>query len=173
MENVILVDEKDSVLGEVSREEAHKDGLWHRVAVVYLLNAKGEILIQERKDSPGFGFDHSSAGHVDHWESYLDAAKRELGEELGVYNVELKEVGDAEADEPKPHINKILRHKFKIFECIAEPGRLEPTEVVRVFWADPRKVWAEMQDDVAHQYCGGFKATLEVWLKAKGILWEF
>ena len=171
MSNVIWVDENDHVLGEVPRDKAHDEGLRHRVAVVYLLNGKGEILIQERKDSPGFGLDHSSAGHVDSGESYLEAAERELNEELGVAGVELKEVGDVEVDEPKPHLNKRLWHKFKIFECVAEPGRLEPTEVVRVFWADPRKVWQEMHDhNTAHKYCGGFKATLEVWLKAKGLL---
>ena len=170
-ENVIWVDENDYVLGEVSREKAHTEGLWHRVAVVYLLNADGKILIQERKDSPGFGFDHSSAGHVDPGESYLEAAGRELKEELGVSGVELKEIGDAEGDEPKPHLKKRLRHKFKIFECVAEPGRLEPTEVVRVFWADPQKIWQAMKDSsTAHKYCGGFKATLAVWLQAKGKL---
>lgn len=169
--NVEQVDENDNVLGEVSREKAHTEGLWHRIAVVYLLNGKGEILIQERKDSPGFGLDHSSAGHVDVGETYKEAASRELGEELGVYNVELEEIGDAKADEPKPHLGKRLRHKFKIFQCIAEPGKLQTTEVMRVFWADPHKIWQEMQNsDTARKYCGGFIATLEVFLKSKGLI---
>lgn len=169
MENVIWVDQNDIMAGIVSLESAHRKGLWHRVAVVYLLNSKGEILIQERVD--GAGLDHSCAGHVDPGESYIDAARRELAEELGVDNVELKEIGDAESDELKPQRQKHLRHKFKIFECVANPGDLALAEVIRVFWADPRGVWNEMlQSNEPQKYCGGFKATLAVFLKVKGWL---
>lgn len=76
MSNVIWVDENDAVLGEVDREKAHKEGLLHRVAAIYLVNDRGEILVNERAKD-GY-LDHSSAGHVDVGESYLEAAKREL-----------------------------------------------------------------------------------------------
>ena len=169
MANVVLVNEKDELLGEVAYEQAHKDGLCHRASVVYLVNSNGEILLQERAN--GGEFDHSSAGHVDPGESYLEAAKRELWEELGVKGIELKEIGQAKADEPKPHIKKYYRHQFRIFECMANPGRLEPKEVKSVLWSNPREVWQDMMQGIpSRKYCGGFKATLEVWLKAKGLL---
>ena len=50
MSNVIWVDDKDNVLGEITRQKAHQEGLLHRVAVIYLVNEKGEILINERAD---------------------------------------------------------------------------------------------------------------------------
>lgn len=169
MSNVVLTDENDTVLGEVAYEKAHKEGLWHRASVVYLLNEKGEILLQERAD--GAGFDHSCAGHVDPGESYLETAKRELKEELGVEGVELREVGHVKADEPKPHVQKHYRHQFRIFECESNPGRLEPTEVVSVLWADPRQAWRDMEKKVpSRKYCKGFMFTLEAWLKTKGML---
>lgn len=169
MSNLVLVNEKDELLGEVSYEQAHKEGLWHRASVVYLLNHKGEILLQERTD--GAGFDHSCAGHVDPGESYLETAKRELKEELGVEGVELQKVGHVKGDEPKPHINKHYRHQFRIFECKANPGRIEPTEVKSILWADPTEVWKDMLQEIpSRKYCKGFTFTLEVWLKAKGLL---
>ena len=48
MSNVILVDEKDNILGEISREKAHQEGLLHRISVIYLINEKKEILVNER-----------------------------------------------------------------------------------------------------------------------------
>src|SRR3990167_11017250 len=94
---VILVDEQDNVLGEITREKAHQEGLLHRVSATYLTNDRGEILVNERaKDGH---LDHSSAGHVDVGESYLEAAKRELEEELGVVGVEFQDIGSTHAQD--------------------------------------------------------------------------
>jgi isopentenyldiphosphate isomerase len=38
MSNVIWVDDKDNVLGEITRQKAHQEGLLHRVAVIYLID---------------------------------------------------------------------------------------------------------------------------------------
>lgn len=157
--NVIWVDEKDNILGEISREKAHREGLLHRISVIYLINNKGEILINERaKDEH---LDHSSAGHVDVGESYLEAAKRELEEELGVKNIELQEIGTAIAhDEYKASTSN---HIFKIYICNAAPSKLQTDEVKSVFWADPKKVYRDMQVN-SQKYAGGFKASLKVFL---------
>lgn len=69
------------------RKEVHRDGDWHRVVHVWLVNPHGELLIQKRsmkKEAyPGL-WDISCAGHVSWGESALDAAEKELSEELGV-----------------------------------------------------------------------------------------
>ncbi|MDP3973944.1 MAG: NUDIX domain-containing protein [Candidatus Daviesbacteria bacterium] len=119
-DKVIWVDDQDNVLGEVTRAEAHQKGLIHRTAVVFLTNDKGQILIQLRDDGR---LDHSSAGHVDPGESYLQAAKRELQEELGVDKVKLKEIAHTQAIGEK-YKGEIRSHTFKIFSVKAEPGIL-------------------------------------------------
>ena len=47
MSNVIWVDENDNVLGEITREKAHKEGLLHRIAAVYLVNDNGENVLRQ------------------------------------------------------------------------------------------------------------------------------
>lgn len=86
MTDVIVVDENDQVVGTMDKAEAHRTGVLHRIAVVYVENPAGQILVQVRSNGR---LDHSAAGHVDVGESYLEAAQRELHEELGVSGVEL------------------------------------------------------------------------------------
>ena len=167
MSNVIWVDKKDNVLGEISYEKSHKEGLLHRVATVYLVRNNGDILVQKRK---GGRLDHSSAGHVDVGETYKQAAARELEEELGVTGVELTEVGRAVSDEKYPESSDHTRHMFLIFETKAEPGKLCPEEIEEVFWANPVEVYEDMQKTKGERkYCGGFESSLKCFLEAKNI----
>jgi isopentenyl-diphosphate delta-isomerase len=70
-----------------SRNDAHRNGLWHKTVHVWIVNNKGNLLLQKRsiykETFPGF-WDISCAGHIDAGESSLEAAIRELREELGV-----------------------------------------------------------------------------------------
>jgi len=167
-DDVIWVDEDDNELGVIPREKAHREGLLHRIAVIYLTRKNGQILIQERMSGR---LDHSSAGHVDEGEDYLQAAKRGLQEELGIEN-NLIELGKMIADEVEPEADRNrIRHIFKVFECPAEPGNLAKDEVRSVFWADPKTIYEEMRSDVGNnKYCGGFKASLKFFLEKKKLI---
>jgi len=168
MDDVVLVDEADNEIGVVSREKAHREGLLHRISVVYLTRKNGQILIQERMTG---SLDHSSAGHVDVGENYLQAAKRELKEELGV-ECNLIELGKIISDEIEPEADQNrIRHIFKVFECQTEPGNLSKEEVKSVFWADPKAIYEEMKNDVGNKkYCGGFKASLKFFMEKKKLI---
>ncbi len=82
-----IVDEEDRVLGQISRRDAHSQNVLHRSVHIIVLDKDNKIFVQERsrsKDSyPGF-FEVSLSGHVLQGESYMQAASRELREELGV-----------------------------------------------------------------------------------------
>ena len=56
MNEVIVVNENDEIIGTMPKGEAHKNGTLHRIAVIFVENSKGDILIQHRAD--GF-LDHS------------------------------------------------------------------------------------------------------------------
>ena len=82
-----LVNEKDEVIGQVWKSEAHKDpGKIHREVAIAVFNEKGEVLLQRRSmnktNSPGV-WQITSAGHVMSGEDTKEAAKREVFEELG------------------------------------------------------------------------------------------
>lgn len=82
-----VVDERDEVVGREFRREIHRRGLFHRAIHIFWLRPDGRLCLQRRsyaKDNcPGL-LSSSCAGHVDAGEGYLDAALRELREELGV-----------------------------------------------------------------------------------------
>ncbi|MCJ7772663.1 MAG: NUDIX domain-containing protein [Desulfobacterales bacterium] len=69
------------------RHTIHQEGAWHRSVHIWVLNDKDELLIQQRsleKEShPGL-WDVSCAGHIQSGDSSLQAALRELKEELGL-----------------------------------------------------------------------------------------
>ena len=74
----------------VSRDEAHREGILHRTAHVWIVRRVEEryqVLLQKRsmeKESfPGY-FDTSSAGHIPAGTEPLPSALRELKEELGI-----------------------------------------------------------------------------------------
>lgn len=72
----------------MARGEVHRLGLMHRSVHILVFNSADEFFIQKRsmsKDSnPGL-WDSSAAGHVDSGEDYPGCARRELGEELGIF----------------------------------------------------------------------------------------
>jgi isopentenyl-diphosphate Delta-isomerase len=165
MEEVIVVNEKDEQIGIMSKEEAHKDGTAHRIAVTYVENGKGQFLVQIRMSG---ALDHSSAGHVHPGESYMDAAKRELAEELGIVGVELRKVGHGVCKKEVSHDGGVRTHVFDIFACVAEPGQLQQDEVKGVYWADPQEVLKDMQNSTTEvSYAGGFKVSLPIYLESR------
>lgn len=82
-----IVDEKDKIIGEETRENIHRHGLLHREVHVWLYNHEGGVLFQKRslsKDTfPGL-LDASVGGHVELNQSYEEAAVQETKEETGI-----------------------------------------------------------------------------------------
>lgn len=157
MEDVIVVNDQDEVIGTMPKAEAHKNGTLHRIAVVYVENDKGEFLVQERVD--GY-LDHSAAGHVYVGEMYEEAAKRELFEELGIKADSLRYVGHGATRNERTSAS-ISSHVFDIFSYKAEPASLQADEVKGVYWADIDNVLADMVVN-RDKYCEGFKISLRI-----------
>ena len=86
MELLDVVDENDCPIGVKSKGEIHRDGDLHRASQMWIYNDRGEILFQLRSHTKDIfpGMWDVTGGHVQSGESYLEAAVRELDEELGV-----------------------------------------------------------------------------------------
>jgi isopentenyl-diphosphate delta-isomerase len=83
---VILVDEKDNKIGLMEKMEAHEKGLLHRAFSVFVFNSKGDFLLQRRaisKYHSGGLWTNSCCSHPRDGETFLEAGKRRLQEEMG------------------------------------------------------------------------------------------
>ena len=91
MELLDVVDDENNLIGKTEdREIIHQNGLWHREVGIWIMNEKGEFLIQKRsankKQAPNKWC--ITAGHVDAGQEPSNVVIREVLEEIGL---ELKE----------------------------------------------------------------------------------
>lgn len=93
-EIIDIIDEHDVVIGSAEKKDVHKKWLDHRFVHVLVFSDSNTLVVQQRlstkKNDPNL-FDASAGGHVMSGELYIDAAKRELHEELGIVG-ELQEI---------------------------------------------------------------------------------
>ena len=143
----------------VSRAIAHRDGILHRTAHVWVVrkNAQGyDILLQKRsmeKDSfPGL-YDTSSAGHIPAGEEPVPSALRELEEELGIAAEpsELSYAGMFRIQYDKEFHGKPFRDneaaRVYVYQepVDIEDLALQKEEVEEVRWFDLEEVYREIQ----------------------------
>lgn len=92
MEMIDLYNETGELVGQTAtRDEVHSEGMWHRTVHVWVRNASGQILLQQRsalKDTNPSLWDVSAAGHISAGQTSPEAALRELEEELGLVIIE-------------------------------------------------------------------------------------
>ncbi len=97
MEQVVLVDENNHEIGTADKADVHtKATPLHRGFSLFLFNTRNELLLTQRslskKTFPGV-WSNTLCGHPGPGESGEQAARRRLGDELGVeFTGEIKEV---------------------------------------------------------------------------------
>lgn len=84
----VVVDKNDKIVGYRTRYDCHHNKqLIHRTIGIVVFNDQGQPLLQKRSRNkdlyPGL-YTVSASGHVNKGETYLQTAKRELMEELGI-----------------------------------------------------------------------------------------
>jgi len=157
-----VVNERDEVVGRAVRPEVHARRLLHRAIHVLVFDETGRVFLQRRsltKDSAPGLWAASCSGHVDSGEDYDGAARRELGEEIGVFL-------------PVPP-----ERWFRIEACAqtgwefvwvyhlrhSGPFVLHPEEIAEGAWREP----VELTDQIAReprQFAGAFRL---VWKRAR------
>jgi len=85
-EKVILVNQNDEQIGLMPKLEAHEKALLHRAFSVFILNNKGELMLQQRAyhkyHSPGL-WTNTCCSHQREGETNIKAGIRRLEEEMG------------------------------------------------------------------------------------------
>lgn len=86
-ERVVLVDENDVQVGTLEKQRAHLEGRLHRALSVFVLNARGQMLLQRRaaaKYHSGGLWTNACCSHPRPGEPVDQAARRRLREEMGI-----------------------------------------------------------------------------------------
>jgi len=84
-ELVDIVDEKSNFIKVITKQEAHKLGLLHRVVIAIVIDSKGRwLLVKQAKGKQDVGqYVAPAGGHVSAGETDIVALRREINEELG------------------------------------------------------------------------------------------
>lgn len=95
-ERLDIVNLKDEVVGEATRKDIYGKNLkYYRIVKGIIRTSDGSILLPKRskykKIFPNC-YDVSLSGHVDKDETYEEALRRELSEELGIYDAKYKQL---------------------------------------------------------------------------------
>jgi isopentenyldiphosphate isomerase len=97
-ELVDIVDDDDHVVATVTRAEMRARRLQHRSVGIAVVSSDGRLLIHRRSEAkdiwPGW-WDIAAGGVVASGETYAEAARRELAEELGLIDVDVEFLGQA------------------------------------------------------------------------------
>jgi isopentenyl-diphosphate Delta-isomerase len=150
-----IVDEKDNVIGSEYLFPAIEKGYIRRAARVFVFDTEGKLLIQKRskKVRKPLLFDQSAAGHLDEGESYMEAAMREMKEEIGLTNIELKEI--VTSYRTKEFFNGV-------YKAVVPPNTeltVDPEEVESMHWMAVDEVDRRIREE-PETFTDGF---LEIW----------
>ncbi len=83
-EFLYIVDENNNIIGKEKRSIVHQKGLIHRDIHILIFNQKNNVFLKKRNSKINYPnmWESSVAGHVSYNLSYLEAAKKELCEEI-------------------------------------------------------------------------------------------
>jgi isopentenyl-diphosphate delta-isomerase len=133
IEQLILVNELDEMVGTMEKMEAHQKAMLHRAFSIFIFNSRGELLLQQRAQSKyhcGGMWTNSCCSHPRPDEETSTAAQRRLREELG-FSTPLKKVFDFVYR--APFSNGLTEYEFDHVFFGQYEGEVEP---------DPREVAA-------------------------------
>jgi len=169
MAKVVVVDKNDRIIEAIDRDIAIQKGLIRRIARIFLFDNKGRLFLQKRshrkKTFPN-AWGSSAAGHVEEGESYLEAAKRELKEELGIEKAKLIRLMKfySEADYKDIH----LREFSVLYKAVylGEDINMDKEETWGGKWFYPDEI-EDMLKENPNNFTQGFTIT---WRKFKAKL---
>jgi isopentenyl-diphosphate delta-isomerase len=161
-ENVILVNEADEPIGLMPKMEAHEKALLHRAFSVFVMNDKGETMLQQRaKDkyhSPLL-WTNTCCSHQREGESNIEAGKRRLMEEMG-FSTELTELFSFIYK--APFDNGLTEHEYDhvMIGTFNETPEINPDEVADWKWMHPEDIKTDICKN-PDEYTAWFKIIFE------------
>ena len=137
MENILIVDEDDKILGTKEKLYVHREGILHRAFSALLINEDGKLLIQRRafeKYHSGGLYSNSFCSHFYEDEDTMDAIKRAAENELGMDVDNYENIGTVKyfadlGEMSENEIDRIFLIRYK-----NQNINLNPSEVSEYTW---------------------------------------
>ncbi len=161
-EKVILVDENNQQIGLMPKMEAHEKAVLHRAFSVFIMNDKGEIMLQQRaakKYHSPLLWTNTCCSHQREGETNIAAGKRRLLEEMG-FETELQEVFSfvykASFD------NGLTEHEYDhvMIGKFNDAPTINPEEVANWKWMSPRMIKQDIANN-PQSYTAWFKIIFD------------
>lgn len=161
-ENVILVNEDDEPIGLMPKMEAHEKALLHRAFSVFIMNDKGETMLQQRASDKYHSpllWTNTCCSHQREGEGNIEAGKRRLMEEMG-FTTELEELFSFVYK--APFDNGLTEHEFDhvMIGFYNDAPQINPKEVADWKWMQPNDIKKDMAQN-PKQYTEWFKIIFE------------
>lgn len=139
-----LVNEQDEIIGRMLRSELYAKGLRnYRVINAFVMNAEGKLWIPRRTADKAIfprALDISAAGHVASGETYEEAFRREVREELAI-DVNLLPHRLLGALTPKDGVHAFERVWELSMESVPDYNRDDFSEY---FWLTPQELFQKL-----------------------------
>lgn len=150
-----VLDEKGLYTGMVeTREKCHKEGLWHKAVAMFVVNSKGQVLLQKRSSKKKLWpntWDITAGGHVDHGEFGFQAILRECKEELGLdlTKNDITFLGAATSVNIKGDIINKHFNEFYVVNAEVDTTKLElqEDETSEIKWIDKEEIVERIKDN--------------------------
>lgn len=150
-----VLTEKGQYTGNIeTREQCHKQGLWHKAVVVFIINSKKQVLLQRRSPNKKMWpnmWDITAGGHVLAGEFGFQAIIREAKEELGLdlNKNDMTFIGSSistniKGDITNNHFNEYYIARKDIDETEL---KLQEEEVSEVKWIDKDEIIEKIKDN--------------------------
>lgn len=149
-----VLNERGEYTGEIeSRENCHKNGLWHKAVTLFIINNKGQVLLQKRSKNKKLWpnmWDITAGGHVLAGEFGFQTVIRETKEEIGI-DVNKKDITFIGASISSNQKGEIINNHFNEYYIVnsdvdEKSLKLQEEEVSEVKWIDEEEIIKRIQN---------------------------
>lgn len=145
-QKIIIVDEKDNVIGYKDRDTLKPEDIY-RVSALWVVNSRGEILLAKRAltktHSPG-KWGPAVAGTVEEGEDYLTNIIKEAAEEIGLNNI-------APQTCPKVRVSGQYNYFCQWYTLVSDKAlnefAIDKSEVAEIRWFSRDELYKKLQID--------------------------
>jgi isopentenyldiphosphate isomerase len=163
-----IVDAENTVIGQQSRTLIHQQGLRHRSVHILIVNPHQQVFLQKRspyKTHAPLCWDSATAGHLNTQETYLEAAIRELEEELGIV-ITAVDLIPLFMTQATPHNGFEFSQIYQLVYYHPRRFTLNTQEIEIAAWFEIEHLNTWLSD-YPDRFAGGFS---DIWTRAQPLL---